>query len=201
MSLIKASVDGNWSDGGTWIGGDLPGQFDTADLNGHEVVIDQRMYISSNLVGPAAVIDSVGGGSLTLADNQEIASATDFTAVTLILGNGAGGCVLSDDDNNFGVVTIPPAMGLNTISGGTIGTVNDNGSGGNQYTGGTIGEINDQASGNNTYTSTVLASVQKLTVGSNVLSTGGGSGGGGVSIPISARQGISLPGEVIVSSD
>ena len=64
MSTITASGNGSWSSTGTWTGGVVPGNNNTADLGGHTIVMDIATIPAS---GTLAGLQSTGtAGQLTV---------------------------------------------------------------------------------------------------------------------------------------
>jgi len=80
MATIIAAAAGNWSAGGTWTGGVVPGDGDTADLNGYVVTMDIATVPASGTL--LSLISPSKAGQLTLAMSESNTYAINATTIT-----------------------------------------------------------------------------------------------------------------------
>lgn len=108
MPTITAQADGNWSNPATWTGGSVPGDGDTADLNGHTVTMDITTVPASGTL--AGLVSPGTAGRLSL----DMGGATNYTinADVITAGTKSGGLLY---------VTGAAASGTLTINGDVTG--------------------------------------------------------------------------------
>ncbi len=143
MATITAAAAGNWSAGATWNGGVVPGNGDTADLNGYVVVMDIATLPASGTL--LALVSPAKAGQLTvnLATLGDCAiNATTITCGTvqgLILVSGAAPTKTLTINGNITGGSGYPAYGLYHTSTGSV-AITGNITGGSATT--TVGVTN-----------------------------------------------------------
>lgn len=155
MGTITAAKAGNWSDTTVWNGGVVPGNNDTADLNGFVVTMDIPTVPASGtllaLISPAKAgrLDLVMSGANTYAIN-----ATTITAGTNTIINVSGAApsaALTITGNVAGGAGATYSYGILNNSTGTITVIGNITGGGNSYAHG----IYNQSTGTITVTGDV----------------------------------------------
>jgi hypothetical protein len=83
MATITAASSGNWNTGGNWTGGAVPGNGDTADLNGKTMTLDiTTVPATGTLLG---ITSAASGGSITIA--LDTLGSTTINATTISAGS------------------------------------------------------------------------------------------------------------------
>ena len=133
MATITAKADSSWSSTSTWNGGVVPGNGDTADLNGHRVTMDIPTIPATGTL--LALTGAGSNGILWLttsgSGNYAINAATitggsvGAGATIQIDGSGSGsltinGNLVGSSDNNFTWLLALLAPSLTTVINGNL---------------------------------------------------------------------------------
>lgn len=145
MATITAAANGNWSDGATWTGGVVPGDGDTADLNGKTVTWNLLTIPASGTLasltssGSSGKLNLTASGSntytLNVADTASSIQAGTDTMITVtgaapsasvvINGNPTGGSTTARyaiEHNSSATLTLngKPSAGSGSVSPGLV---------------------------------------------------------------------------------
>lgn len=123
MATITAASAGNWSATSTWAGGVVPGNGDTADLNGKVVVMNIATIPAS---GTLLALKSTGAGQLTV--NLSTLGTAAINATTITAGTNTSGMIVI---SNNGTITITGNLIGGTATGADCVVMNGDGNGGN----------------------------------------------------------------------
>lgn len=209
MPTITATTSGNWSVAGTWTGGIVPGNGDTADLNGNDVIMDIATIPASGILLAITSAGSIGTLVIGGAAGANVINATTMTAGTkgtagtfqysgstcdsLTINGSIAGCASGGTDPYGVVKSATKALTINgNITGG--GVTNSHGF----YTAQNSGIIT--IVGNITGGSATTANGVRINSGATVNITGnstGGSGANATGLYAASGSTITLTGNLI----
>lgn len=147
MAAITSNASGNWSAGGTWVGGVAPGNGDTATIaSGHAVTVDTSTTVgSSPASGGTAAIQVNGTGSLTIATGVTLTARGDVKLNNAAMTMNAGSVFRFDASQASSPSTTKYRLHIGTNHNQTSARLNVNGTSGNRCT---ISSVKTSSAGN-----------------------------------------------------